>query len=197
MILTCPQCANRYHVDRPSKTAEILASCPNCAHKWIFKVKVIQPLELEEEKAPDIKSDFFEKCKKNQKKIFIAVFICVVMGYVLQPLVKSVVESLFSLLRIQESQKKSLIVEGVDHFFDEVLQTITVSWELKNDTNISQNLKQFRIQLFNKCPKNQGDCLVKEVIFNPNKDIILPKEILRFEHTQKWSIPITKIYIFP
>ena len=197
MILTCPQCANRYHVDRPSKTAEILASCPSCGHKWLFKVKIIEPLILEEEKTQEIKSDFLEKCKKNQKIIFVVVFICLIMGYILQPLVKSGIESLLSLLKIQETQKSLLVVENIDHFFDESSQTVTISWELKNDTNTSQNLKRFRIQLFNKCPKDQGDCLLKEINFNPNKDIILPKEILRFEHTQKWSIPVTKIYIFP
>jgi len=201
MITTCPKCTNRYHLDLESKTVEVILVCPSCNHRWISKRTIHNTASLDLNNKVTEEQSFkimmFEKFKKN-KNLFILFFVlCAFASYILQPLIKSGIYSLSSLLKTQKVEEISLKVENIDYFLDEKEQTLSISWELKNETNVSKGLKSFRIQLFSKCIKTPGDCLVKEVKFNPSKDIILPKEILRFEHSLKCSIPVTKIQIFP
>lgn len=201
MILTCPKCANRYHIDLPSKTSEILASCPSCAHRWLVKKPLAQSFllddEMNSEGLVEKQEAFWDKLRKHQRIIVLVAVLSIATGYILQPLLKSGFKSLFSLLKVQEMQENPLTVENIFHSLDEKTKMVTISWELKNNITVSQDLKAFRIQIFHKCPKDEGDCLVKEIKFKPNKDIILPKEILRFEHGEKFFTHITKIVIFP
>jgi hypothetical protein len=198
MIATCPKCSNRYHIDFATTTVEVLMVCPGCGHKWISR-RIIEIPKVDENSSQEEKrnSPLLEKFQQNKKIFLMLLFFSLSVGYILHPLIKLGFESLASLLKNHTPPKDLLVIQNIDHFFDEKEKTITISWELKNDMSISKDLKAFRIQLFVKCAKNDGDCLVKEIKFQPNKDIILPKEILRFECSEKCSIPVTKIQIFP
>ncbi len=205
MIATCPKCTNRYHLDLSSKTVEVILFCPSCNHRWISK-RILEPSPASDsiEAALEVstfKTIVLEKLQKNKNFFIILSCLCILTAYVLQPLIKSGIESVSSLLKNQKSESIPLKIQNVDYFFDEKDHTLSLSWELKNETNSSQGLKPFRIQLFNKCikthDKTQVDCVIKEIKFKPSKDIILPKEILRFEHSVTSALPVTKIHIFP
>ena len=196
MILTCPKCANRYHVSR-SLTEDFLAFCPICSHEWVAAGALRHQKTEEEAKIVDTPQNLWiEKIKLHKVRLGIIFVMFSSVLYILNPLVKSGFESLQKLLSHQKPVVGNLKIEHVNHHYDEQEKKVYIYWSLKNEGDVSENLKNFRIQVFGTCQKGGGHCINKELKYKPHQDVILPKETLRFEMEEKTIVPPIKVEIF-